>query len=79
MSYQPGLACVVALDKQLLRRDEFLLEIRECVLKAQEYMKATHDKDHRALEFEVGDWAWLYLHQRSVVAITDKSNTKLVP
>jgi hypothetical protein len=44
LSYQPGAAKVVALDRQLLNRDEFLADIRECLLRAQDYMKATHDK-----------------------------------
>jgi hypothetical protein len=29
--------------------------------------------------FEVGEWAWLRLHQRSAVGITDKSAFKLAP
>lgn len=53
-SYQSGLARVVALDKQLQNRDEFLAGIRERLLQAQDYMKASHDKAHRDVEFEVG-------------------------
>jgi hypothetical protein len=52
-SYQPGLARVVAVDRQLKRRDEFLLEIRERLPQAQDFMKTSHDKLHRALEFQV--------------------------
>jgi hypothetical protein len=39
MTYQPGLAKVIAVDKQLQHPDEFLLEIRERLLQAQDYMK----------------------------------------
>jgi hypothetical protein len=39
MTYQPGLAKVIAVDKQLQHPDEFLLEIREWLLQAQDYMK----------------------------------------
>jgi hypothetical protein len=53
ISYQPGLARVVAVDRQLKRRDEFLLEIRERLPQAQDFMKTSHDKLHRALEFQV--------------------------
>jgi hypothetical protein len=63
MSYQPGAARVVAVDRQLLHRDEFLAEVREHLLQARDFMKTSYDKAHRALEFEVGEWAWLRLHQ----------------
>jgi len=46
-SYQPGLARVVAVDKQLQHRDVFLAEIKERLLQAQDYMKTSHDKLHR--------------------------------
>jgi hypothetical protein len=74
ISYEPGLARVVAVDRQLKRRDEFLLEIRERLLQAQDFMKTSHDKLHRALEFQVDDWVWLRLHQRSVAGITDSTS-----
>ncbi|CAN6198913.1 unnamed protein product [Urochloa humidicola] len=79
LSYEAGAARVAAVDKQLLHRDEFLAEIRERLLQAQDYMKASHDKSHRELEFSVGEWAWLRLHNRSAVAIKDKSSSKLAP
>lgn len=62
LSYEPGVARVVALDRQLQERDAFLAEIRECLLQAQDYMKEYHDKTHRRVEFEVSDWVWLRLH-----------------
>jgi hypothetical protein len=39
-------------------------------------VKASHDKDHRFMEYEVGEWVWLRLHQRSAVTI-DSVNAKL--
>jgi len=78
-SYQPGLARVVAVDKQLQHRDAFLSDIRERLLQAQDYMKTSHDKLHREVAFEVDDWVWLRLHQRSAVGITDGSKGKLAP
>jgi hypothetical protein len=78
-SYQPGVARVVALDKELIHRDEFLGEIRERLLQAQDFMKQSYDKGHRDVTFEVDDWVWLRLHQRSVVAIKDKAAAKLAP
>jgi len=59
-------------------RDEFLKEIRERLLLAQDVMKASHDKKRRDLEFSVGDWVWLRLHHRTAVGITS-SISKLAP
>jgi hypothetical protein len=79
MSYMPGLARVAALDKQLLQRDEFLGEVRERLLLAQDYMKASYEKAHRAVQFAVGDWVLLRLHHRSASGITDRAQAKLAP
>ena len=78
-SYQPGLARVVAVDKQLQHRDVFLAEIKERLLQAQDYMKTSHDRLHREVAFAVGDWVWLRLHHRTAVGITDGSKGKLAP
>jgi len=78
-SYQPGLARVVAVDKQLQHRDVFLAEIKERLLQAQDYMKTSHDRLHREVAFAVGDWVWLRLHHRTAVGITDGSTGKLAP
>lgn len=79
LSYEPGLAKVAAVDKQLLERDVFLAEIRDRLLHAQTVMKQHYDGRHRHLEFAVGDWVWLRLHQRVAAAIVDKSASKLAP
>jgi len=78
-SYQPGVARVTALDKQLKERDVFLQEIRDRLLAAQVTMKQYYDKGHRDVAMQVGDWAWLRLHHRSAAGITDKSSGKLAP
>lgn len=44
LSYEPGTARVAAMDRQLRDRDEFLDEIRERLLQAQDCMKQHHDK-----------------------------------
>jgi hypothetical protein len=79
VSYQPGLARVVVVDKQLQHRDEFLAEIREHLLLAQDIMKTSYNKLHHDLEFNVGEWVWLRLHQRSAAGITTSTKTKLAP
>ena len=42
-------------------------------------MKSSHDKLHRDLSFQVNDWVWLCLHQRTASGITDGSKSKLSP
>jgi hypothetical protein len=77
--YQPGAARVQALDRQLQERDIFLAEIRDRLLDTQQLMKVQYDAKHRFVEFAVGDWVWLRLHQRLTAAIVDKSVGKLAP
>jgi hypothetical protein len=79
LQFEPGSARVAAVDAQLRDRDEFLAEIRERLLLAQEVMKQQHDKKHRDLVFAVGDWVWLRLHHRTAVGITPARATKLGP
>jgi len=78
-SYQPGVARVMALDKQLAERDVFLAQIRERHLHAQDHMKQHYDAAHRDIAFAPGDWAWLRLHHRTAAGITDSSAAKLAP
>jgi len=42
-------------------------------------MKEYHDKTHRHVKSEVGDWAWLRLHQRVVASVKGGSSAKLSP
>jgi hypothetical protein len=79
LKYQPGSSKVAAVDVQLKERDEFLDQVREHLLLAQDVMKHHHDGKHQALEFDVGEWAWLRLHHRSAVGITPLRPTKLSP
>lgn len=64
---------------QLRDRDEFLADIRDRLLLAEDVMKAHYDKQHRFLEFQVGEWAWLKLHQRVASGITPARSSKLGP
>jgi hypothetical protein len=59
---------VVAVDKQLKNRDEFLDEINSMLVQAQVTMKHTHDKSRRDVQYNVGDWVWLRLQQQKVTA-----------
>jgi hypothetical protein len=44
IKYQGGLSWVQVVDEQLHDRDEFLQQIRERLLLAQDMMRAQHDK-----------------------------------
>jgi hypothetical protein len=60
-------------------RDVFLTEILSRLVQAQSLMKRQHDKHHRALELEVGDWAWLRLNHRAAVSVHEAGPSKLAP
>jgi hypothetical protein len=42
-------------------------------------MKTHHDQSRRQVEFQVGDWVWLYLNHRIASAIRPVGKTKLGP
>lgn len=67
------------MDRQLRDRDAFIADVRERLFHAQDLMSTQYDKHHRDVEFQVGDWVWLRLHQQIVASITDKSAGKLAP
>jgi transposase InsO family protein len=79
LPYQPGKARVAAVDGQLRDRDEFLAEIKERLVQAQVTMKQYQDQTRREVKFQVGDWVWLRLQQRSAVGVTPASTSKLGP
>jgi hypothetical protein len=78
-SYEPGTAKVVAVDRQLQDRDLFLEQFRERLIQSQVSMKQQQDKSRREMQFDVGQWVWLRLQQRTTVGITTASPSKLGP
>jgi hypothetical protein len=58
-------------------RDAFLVDIKDWLLHTQDLMRAQHDRHHWHVEFQVGQWVWLRLHQRLAASIADKSAGKL--
>jgi len=78
VQYVLGSARAPAVEQQLQAHDEFLKEIRERLLLAQDVMKASHDSKRRDMEFSVGDWVLLRLHHRTAVGIAT-STSKLAP
>jgi hypothetical protein len=79
MKYEAGSSRVAGVDVQLQERDEFLAQIRERLLLAQDVMRQHHDKRRRNVAFAVGEWAWLRLHHRIAAGITPSKPSKLSP
>jgi hypothetical protein len=77
--FQAGSARVAAVDRQLRDRDTFLAEIKDRLLQAQALMKTAHDRQHRQVEYQVGDWVWLRLNQRAAATIRSEAPSKLAP
>jgi hypothetical protein len=79
IKYQGGTSQVQAVYEHLKEHDEFLQQIREQLLLAQDVMKNQHNKKHRLVEFNLGDWIWLRLQHRSATRITQLQPNKLSP
>jgi hypothetical protein len=75
--YQQGTVWVVAVERQLRDRDEFLAEIKERLLQSQQLMKKAHDQKHCDATFTVGDWVWLHLSHRPAVSVRPAGASKL--
>jgi hypothetical protein len=68
-----------AVSQQLQERDEFLMQVRERLEKAQLHYKSQYDRKHRELQFSAGDWVWLRLIHRPLVSLNMKWFVKLGP
>jgi hypothetical protein len=70
---------VVTVDRQLCDCNVFLAKIKSSLLQGQSLMKLKHDKQHRALEFTIGDWAWLHVNHHASMYVHEAGPSKLVP
>jgi hypothetical protein len=59
-------------------RDEFLMEILERLEQSQSYQKLQYDRKHR-VEFQPGQWVWLWLLHRPMASLETKGKGKLGP
>jgi hypothetical protein len=64
---------------QLSELDEFLAETRERLEQAQYHYKLYHDRKHREVEFQVGQWVWLWLISRPLASLDVRGRSKLGP
>jgi hypothetical protein len=78
-TYMQGEARLLDVASQMLERDEFLVEIRERLVQAQQHCKAYYDRGHRELEFEEGQWVWLRLIHHPMALLDVKGRGKLGP
>lgn len=76
-SYASGEVRVEAIAKALAERDEFLEDVRLRLEHAQQVAKQQYDRSHCAIEFKLGDWVWLRLHQRPHGSIPTAARGKL--
>ena len=79
LPYSPGTARTEAADALLQSRDEILAEVRQRLLQAQQLSKKYYDAGHRDVEFQVGDWVWLRLLNRTAQSLSPGAKGKLGP
>jgi hypothetical protein len=78
-AYAPTEAHLCTVHSQLMERDEFLLEIHEWLMQAQQQYKLYYDWCHRELEFEPGQWVWLRLLHHPMASLDVQGLGKLGP
>ena len=79
LPYKPSAARTATVDTLLQDRDEFIADVRDRLLQAQQYAKRHYDTAHRALEFAVHDWVWLRLLNRNTHSLLHGPKSKLSP
>jgi hypothetical protein len=77
--YTPGEIRNQAVERQILDRDQFLLDVRDRLLQAAQQYKHFHDVKHRAIAFDVGEWVWLRLQHRPAAFLGAGAKGKLAP
>ena len=75
--YSFGEAKLASVETALRERAEFLVQVREHLLQAQQRSKHYYDANHRELSFEIGDWVWLRLHHRQAASLPGHARGKL--
>jgi len=76
-TYDSGDIRVAAVAQTMEERDAFLEDVRLRLEQAQAVAKATYDRSHRPIQFEVGDWVWLCLHNRPHGSLPEAARGKL--
>jgi hypothetical protein len=78
-AYSPGELRNQAVERNIADRDKFLLDVCNRLLQAAQHYKHYYDGKHRALSFDIGEWAWLRLQHRPAVFLGSGAKGKLAP
>jgi hypothetical protein len=76
-TYVPGEARLPAVHNQLMERDEFVDEIQDRLEQVQQLYKTNYDRNHRDVEYQVGQWVWLQLLHHPMASLNIHGRGKL--
>jgi hypothetical protein len=68
-----------AVERQIIDCDQFLIDVHKRLLQVAQQYKHYYDDKHRALSFDVGEWAWLRLQHRPAAFLGAGAKGKLAP
>jgi hypothetical protein len=78
-SYEPDETRVAAVAQEMEERSAFFDDVRYRLQQAQESQKRAYDQHHRKVVYQVGDWTFLRLRQRSAALLSRTPTGKLKP
>ena len=78
-SYEPSETWVATVVQEMEERAAFLDDVRYQLQQAQESQTRAYDQHHRKVVYQVGDWAFLRLCQRSAASLPRTPTGKLKP
>jgi hypothetical protein len=78
-SYEPGDTRLPTVAKSMAEREEFLADVQGHLEQTQATQKLFYDRNHRAVSYQVGDWALLRLRQRSASLLPQAAAGKVKP
>lgn len=79
LSYIAGNSRIEAVDFELQNREQFLKNLRDRLLTAQNRMKNQYDSRHREVSFAEGDMILLKLQPYRQISVPSKHHSKLSP
>jgi hypothetical protein len=77
--FVPDETVLPVVQSQMTERDEFLMEIQECLEQSQHQYKRFYDAKHHDVEFAIRQWVWLRLLHCPIASLDVKGCGKLGP